>query len=105
MDLDQLARALNAFAAMDPTNFPLHHAQLFIEVARKEQCTFAELQEAMSLTNGSVSRTVAALSDVNRHGEPGFRLVEVFKDPGQPRRYLVRLSPRGKALLKQLKDS
>lgn len=105
MDLDQLARALNAFAAMDPINFPLHHVQVFIEVARSGKCTFAELQEAMNLTNGSVSRTVAALSDVNRHGQPGFRLVEVFKDPEQPRRYLVRLSPRGKALLKQLKES
>jgi len=102
MDLDQLARALNAFAAMDPIAFPLHHAQLFLEVARRGHCTFAELEEALSLTNGSVSRTVAALGETNRHGQPGYRLLETFKDPDQTRRYQVRLSTRGKALLRQL---
>lgn len=104
MDLVQLARALNAFAAMDPTIFPLHFAQLYLEVARRGQCTFAELEEALNLTNGSVSRTVSALGEVNRSGGQGYQLLEILKDPDQPRRYLVRLSPKGKALLRQLKD-
>lgn len=90
---------------MDPIGFPLHHAQLFVEVARRDRCTFAELEEALSLTNGSVSRSVSALGEINRHGQPGYRLLETFKDPDQPRRYLVRLSPRGKALLRQLQGS
>jgi len=104
VDLDQLARALNAFAAMDPTTFPLHFAQLYLEVARRGQCTYAELEEVTNLSHGSVSRTVSALSDVNRYGSNGYCLLETHKDPEQPRRYLVRLSPRGKALLRQLKD-
>lgn len=104
MDLDQLARALDVFATLDPIEFPLHRAQLFLEVARRGQpgATFTELEEALSLTNGSISRGVSALGDVNRHGEPGYRLLEVAKDPRQTRRFLVRLSPRGRALLRQI---
>ena len=104
MDLDQLARSLNAFAAMDPTVFPLHFAQLFVEVARREQCTFAELEEALGISGGSVSRSVAALSDVNRYGGKGYELLEIHKDPAQPRRYLVKLTAKGKALVRQFKD-
>lgn len=105
MDLDQLARALNAFAAIDPRNFPLHHIQLFVEVARRGHCTFRDLETALDLTNGSVSRTFNALGEHNRHGEPGHRLLEAFPDPDEPRRFLVRLAPRGRALLRQLQDT
>lgn len=106
MDLDQLAEALQVFATLDPIEFPLHRAQLLVEIARHNEpgVTFAELEQALSLTNGSVSRGIAALGQVNRYGQPGYRLVDVVKDPRQPRRYLVRLSARGHALLRQLKS-
>ena len=103
MDLDQLERAVDAFSAMDPFAFPLHYIKLFLEVARRERCTFAELEEALSVTGGSVSRSVAALSETNRFGQPGYGLLELHKDPRQPRRYLVMVSPKGKRLLSQLK--
>lgn len=104
MDLGQLARALGVFATLDPIEFPLHRAQLFLEVAKSGQQgrTYGDLEDALSLTNGSVSRSVASLSEVNRHGQAGYRLVETIKDPDQPRRYRVRLTPRGRALLRQL---
>lgn len=105
MDLDRLARALLAFATLDPISFPLHHAQLFIEVARSEPCTFADLQEALGLTKGSVSRTVAALGDVNRRGEAGYRLLQVDKDPRERRRFLVSLTAKGRALLRTLEST
>lgn len=105
MDLDQLARALNAFAAYDPTGFPVHYAQLFLYVARKGHCAFAELEEELNVTNGGISRAVAAMSETRANGRPGYRLLEVYKDPEQPRRYQVRLSPFGRALYKQLRDS
>lgn len=104
MDLAQLARALGLFATLDPIEFPLHRAQLFLEVAQAGPAgiTFRELEERLSLTNGSVSRSVASLGDTDRHGQPGYRLVTFFKDPSQPRRYRVRLSPKGQALARQL---
>lgn len=89
---------------MDPCSFHLHHAQLYLEVARRGRCTFAELEEALNLTNGSVSRSVSALSKTNRLGQPGYWLFDTFKDPNEPRRYVVRLSAKGKALMRQLRD-
>jgi DNA-binding MarR family transcriptional regulator len=102
MDLAGLARALGVFATLEPVKFPLHHAQLFIHVALNEPCTYAELEEALNLTNGSVSRSVAALSAFNRFGEPGYRLLTVDKDPSEPRRFQVRLSNKGRALLRTI---
>lgn len=104
MDLRQLARGLDAFAALDPTVLPLHQAQLFLEVAERGQCSYQDLEEALNLTNGSVSRCVNALGAVNRHGRPGHALLEAFPDPRQPRRLLVRLSARGHALARALRN-
>jgi DNA-binding MarR family transcriptional regulator len=102
MDLASLALALGTFATQDPTRFPLHHARLFLEVALNEPATFEHLEQALNLTNSSVSRSVAALSDRNRHGDRGYRLLTVERDPEEGRRFLVRLSPKGRLLLQQL---
>jgi DNA-binding MarR family transcriptional regulator len=102
MDLDCLTRALGLFAAQDPIRFPLHHARLFLEVATSEPCSFEHLEERLSLTNSSISRSVSALSDRNRHGDRGYRLLTVERDPAEGRRFLVRLSPKGRLLLQQL---
>lgn len=107
MDLAQLQRALGLFATLDPTEFPLHRAQLFLVVASAGAAgvTFAQLEEALSLTNGSVSRGVASLGEIDRRGGAGYRLVETFKDPAEPRRFRVRLSAKGRALLRQLETT
>jgi DNA-binding MarR family transcriptional regulator len=65
-------------------------------------CTYRELEEALGLTNASVSRTVTALAEQHRTGRPGRQLLEMFHDPREGRRYRVRLSPRGKSIAKQL---
>lgn len=102
MDLDSLGSALSLFAAQDPTGLPLHHVRLWLEVARQGSCTFEHLEEALQLTNSSVSRSVAALSDRNRHGDRGLRLLQVERDPAMGRRFLVRLSPKGRLLAKEI---
>ena len=102
MDHDQLARALAAFAVFDPTHFPLHFAQVFLVVARKGPCTFQTVMEDLDLTNSAVSRTVMALGETNRKGQPGFDLLCVIRDPAEGRRFLIMLTPKGKALSRQL---
>jgi DNA-binding MarR family transcriptional regulator len=102
MELDRLAQCLGAFSTLEPIHFPLHHAQMFLEVARKENSTYAELEDALGLTNGSVSRSVTALSETNRHGEKGYQLVEVKRDENQRRRFVVSLTKKGHALKRQL---
>jgi len=105
MDLAKLAAAADAFAAQhrDPTAVPLHHWRLFIEVGRLGgRCTYKQLQDALSLNNSSVSRTCNALGTEHRNGRPGLELLTTFPDPKEGRRFIVALTPKGAALLRNL---
>lgn len=102
MDLVQLESALATFAVLDPTQLPLHHVQVFLVVALRGRATYRDIEEALNLSNASVSRTVNALADVHRTGRQGHALLEVHRDPEEGRRYVVVLSSRGKAILRQI---
>lgn len=103
MDLDRLATSLAAFAVYDPTHFPIHFAQVLLVVAEEEPCTFQKVMGKLDLSNSAVSRTVMALGQLNRRGQPGFDLLTTFRDPKEGRRFLIKLTPKGKALVRQLK--
>lgn len=105
MDLAQFARALGAFTPHDPTHFYIHHVQAFLEVAIHRQRTYEEIAQALNITTASVSRIASSLSDTHRNGTPGHGLVEIIRDPKEGRRYLLMLSPKGKALAKTLLDA
>lgn len=102
MDLRQLERSLAAFAVLDPASFPLHHAQVFVVVALQGTPTYGDIEEALNLTNSSVSRTVNALGATHRRGYSGLGLLETFPDPEDMRRFRVRLTAKGKALMRQI---
>lgn len=71
-------------------------------VARQGQATYRELEEALNLSNSTVSRTVHALGEVHRKGYEGHALLEVVRDPEEGRRFVIRLSAKGKALARQI---
>ena len=50
----------------------------------------------------ALSRSVNALGQRNRKGKPGFDLLYVVRDPAEGRRFLVRMTPKGMALQRQL---
>lgn len=102
MDLSQLERALAAFAVLSPVSFPLHHAQIFLVVAKRGQCCYWDIEDELSITNGTVSRCVHAMGDTHRKGYPGHGLLETFRDPAEGRRFLVRLTAKGRALARQI---
>jgi DNA-binding MarR family transcriptional regulator len=104
MDLDRLEAALASFSVLEPTALPVHHVQVYLMVARAEPCRYEQIEQELGLSNASVSRTVNALSDTHRTGREGLRLLAVTKDPEERRRYLVSLSSRGRALLRQIKS-
>ena len=103
MALDQLRRVLALLAVLDP-QMPLHFIQVFLTVADGEggSCTYREIEEALNLTNSSVSRTLNALGSRHRKGDRGHGLIEVFIDPSDGRRYRARLTKRGRALANQI---
>lgn len=103
MDLRQLENALAAFSALNPTSFPVHHAEVILFVAASGHgVTYAEIEEALNLSNSTVSRTVHALGDTHRKGYNGHGLLEVLRDPEEGRRFIVRLTAKGHALIRQL---
>ena len=105
MDVGQLARAMGLFSTLSPTHLPVHFIQTFLIVAEHDgPCTFRTIENALGLTNSSVSRTVAALGPAHRRGRDGFDLVSVQPDPYEGRRLVVTLTAKGKALHRQLKS-
>ncbi len=71
-------------------------------VAQKGKATYRELEEALNLSNSTISRTVHALGDVHRKGYEGHGLLEFDRDYEEGRRFMVRLTAKGKALARQL---
>ena len=102
MDLRVLGRALGLFAVLDPTHLPSHFIQVFLVIARDGPCTLKHIEDQLNLSNSAVSRTVHALGETNRKGNPGFALVTVAQDPAEGRRFLALLTSRGQAVKRQL---
>lgn len=71
-------------------------------VAQRGQATYRELEEALNLSNSTVSRTVHALGETHRKGYDGHALLEVVRDPEEGRRFAIRLTAKGKALVRQI---
>lgn len=102
MDLRQLERALAAFSVLSPKSFPMHHAEVFLYVARHGPCSYEDLEEALDLSNSTVSRTVHALGEQHRKGYDGHGLLGMKRDSQEGRRFTVSLTSKGKALVRQL---
>ncbi|MEY3963026.1 MAG: uncultured phage MedDCM-OCT-S37-C6 [Cyanobacteriota bacterium] len=103
MDLDQLARALDVFKTLDPAQLPAHRIRMFLEIAKCAPVEYKELETRLITSNASVSRGIQALSDGKDNGQPGLGLVESYPDPADNRRFLVRLTTKGKHLINQLR--
>ena len=103
MELNRASNALGVFAPLNPTHLYVHFVQVFLEVANADgPVTFRELEDALGLTNSAISRTVSALGQTNRKGQPGYDLLKVDGDPSEGRRFIVTLTSKGRALKRQL---
>ena len=102
MDIDIFIVALNQMRVIDP-EIQAQTIAVFLEVARQpEGIKMQELAEKVGISQSSVSRNVAALSHMHRVGRPGYDLVVAFEDPAERRRKIVRLTPKGKRVAKEL---
>ena len=95
--------ALSIFEALLPRNMFVHHVQVFLFIASKHSVTYREIEEKFEVTNASASRAVHTLAEnPPRHRKNSLKLVEIYIDPEEGRRYRVRVNAAGKALYKSL---
>lgn len=101
----KLERDLAVFASLDTltgTHLPLHFVRLFLVVMRHKSCTYKTLMDELNITNSAVSRTVQAMGFTHRKGHAGFDLLMTTRDPAEGRRMLVKLTPKGEQIKRQL---
>jgi len=61
-----------------------------------------DVQEALDLTQGQISRIAREFHSVNSEGQPGKNLIDIQFDPYAPRTKLITLNKNGEAVLKKI---
>ena len=100
--LNRLLSALAPAADLLPGAMMAHHIQVLLLVARAGSVTYKGLGDALNLSNASISRSVDAMGAQPRRRQEGLGLLEKYPDPEEGRRYLVRLTRRGHAIVRQM---
>ena len=98
--LSNLTLPLEAFRA-HREEVPLHMLVVFLHIAQREGIGAAELMRLTGLSQASVSRNIHALGQ-GKGGEPGLGLVTQTIDPSNTRARIVKLTPKGIALAKEM---
>ena len=106
MDTSKLASAMDIVNALDPGAVFVHHVSIFVSIAEAgaSGTTYADLEERHGLSNAAISRSVNALSEHARHRKTSLGLVEIFRDLDEGRRYRVRVTQKGAAIFRSLKQ-
>jgi len=76
----------------------VHHMEIFLFIGEKGRATYADIEQEFHLSNAAASRSVNAMSSHARHRKIAFDLMRIDRDPGEGRRYLVRLTTKGQKL-------
>jgi DNA-binding MarR family transcriptional regulator len=98
--IKRLQSSLTTAAALIPGGMFIHHLQILLHVAEHGPSTYKELEDAMQLSNASISRSVNAMSNYARHRQDALGLLIITRDPQEGRRYLVSLTRKGLAMIK-----
>lgn len=82
---------------------PAQAVTCLLYVASHNPCHKQAIEEDQGLTTASCSRSIDFLCDNNRLRTPGLGLVHKYLDPTNRRRYYVKLTPEGEALMARIK--
>ena len=102
----QTAKLLHAFDLLRTLDreMPGQVVSAFLYIASHNPCHKQALEEDLGFETSSGSRTTSWLSDYHRLGKPGLGLIKKYKDPTNWRRVLLKLTPKGETLIKQMKE-
>lgn len=98
-DFNRWVAFLNVFRAIHP-RIEAQMIHVFLAVAAYPDRSQQEIADMVGITQTSVSRNLAMLS---KHHNIALDLVEIRENPENRRYKLVSLTPKGKALLAQLR--
>jgi DNA-binding MarR family transcriptional regulator len=78
---------------------------IFLHTAMHREISMTDLLKLSGVEQSSVSRNVTLLAEgFPLKGKPGLGLVEAFEDPAFRRRKLVRITERGRQLIKEMEE-
>ena len=78
--------------------FPMQLASTFFYIAANDGFRQEDLVNATSMSSSSVSRNVSWLGPQHRLGKDGLKPVYRERDPQDPKRWRIFLTPKGKQL-------
>lgn len=93
--METLLAALELFRTIDP-EMQAQTVAVFCVVAKEnEPVSMSTIKKQLGIAQSSVSRNVALLGEMNRHGREGPNLVQAWENPVNRREKLVELTPAG----------
>lgn len=102
--LKGLAEVVDLLRLMD-REVPAQVVATFLYVAMHDGCHKSALEEDLGMTTASGSRNTSWLTKHHRLKKPGLDLITKEVDPTNRRRTILRLSPKGQALINRIKDA
>ena len=100
---ERLLKAIERVRILD-RQFPAQVLASLLYIAAHENCHKQALEEDLGITTASSSRNTDWLSDYHRLRKAGLGLIIKEDDPGNGRRQQLRLSPKGRRLIQQIKE-
>lgn len=101
---DKLLRAFELMRLMD-REIPGQLVSAFLYIASHNPCHKQAMEEDLGFKTSSGSRTTDWLSDYHRLGKPGLGLIKKRVDPSNRRRMYLELTPKGEALIRQMRET
>ena len=102
--LEPLLEVINVLRKLD-REMPAQVLATLFYVATHDDCHKQALEEELEFTAASGSRNSDWLSDKHRLGKPGLGLITKSVDPSNRRRTTLKLTPKGKQLMNQLRGT
>lgn len=102
MTSQEALRLLTGISAID-SEMPLGQAKcLFIVSQVEEGMSLSDVARKAGIGLATASRYIGALGKINRKKEDGLQLVESFEDPMERRKKIIRLTAKGKRVIKTI---
>ena len=102
MTLQEINKLLEMVSAID-NEMPLQQARcLFIVATSDEGMSLSDIARKAGIGLATASRYIGALGKINRKREEGLQLLESFEDPMERRKKIIRLTSKGRAVVRRI---